>query len=96
MLNMLKNRKKLKTKEDRKAEKEEREARKAIYGFAELDGEKTPLGNYMIEPPGLFMGRGEAPLKGSWKSRIYPENITINHSLNLNPLLLLKDINGEK
>lgn len=42
--------KKLKTKEDRKREKEEREARKEEYGFALLDGEKTPLGNYMVEP----------------------------------------------
>lgn len=77
--------KKLKTKEDRKREKEEREARKEEYGFALLDGEKTPLGNYMVEPPGLFMGRGEAPLRGSWKGRIYPEDVIINHSLNLNP-----------
>ena len=73
--------KKLKTKEDRKKEKEEREIRKEKYGFAELNGEKTPLGNYMVEPPGLFMGRGKHPLRGTWKPRIYPEDVTINHTL---------------
>lgn len=77
--------KKQKTKEDRKREKEEREARKAIYGWAELDGDKTPLGNYMVEPPGLFMGRGKHPLRGHWKPRIFPEDVVINHSLDLDP-----------
>jgi len=73
--------KKLKTKEDKKQEKEDREIRKEKYGFAELNGEKTPLGNYMVEPPGLFMGRGKHPLRGTWKPRIYPEDVTINHTL---------------
>ncbi len=81
----LKESKKAKTSAEKKAEKEKSEARKAIYGFAELDGEKTPLGNYMVEPPGLFMGRGKHPKRGFWKARIAPEDIIINHSLSLNP-----------
>jgi DNA topoisomerase-1 len=77
--------KKNRSKEEKKNEKEEREATKEVYGFAELNGEKVSLGNYMVEPPGLFMGRGPHPLRGSWKCRTYPEDITINHSLELNP-----------
>jgi len=77
--------KKLVSKEIKNEEKKKREEVKAIYGFAELDGEKTPLGNYMVEPAGLFMGRGNHPLRGSWKRAIQPEDVVINHSLSLNP-----------
>jgi len=77
--------KKLVSKEIKNEEKKKREEIKAIYGFAELDGEKTPLGNYLVEPSGLFMGRGNHPLQGRWKRAIRPEDVTINHSLTLNP-----------
>jgi len=70
------------TKAEKEAEKKRKEEIKAKYGFAILNGEAIPLGNYMIEPPGLFMGRGDHPLRGSWKCRIFPEDITINHSAN--------------
>ncbi len=50
------------TKEEKKAlaasRKEKREALRAKYGKAVLDGKEIELGNYMVEPPGLFMGRG--------------------------------------
>lgn len=72
--------KKNRSKEVKKQEKLDREALKEEYGFAELDGKRLPLGNYMVEPPGLFMGRGKHPLRGSWKPRIYPEDVTINAS----------------
>lgn len=35
----------------------------------------------MVEPPGIFRGRGEHPHAGRVKSRIIPEFVTINHSL---------------
>jgi len=38
--------------------KEKREALRAKYGKAILDGKEIELANYMVEPPGLFMGRG--------------------------------------
>jgi len=82
---MVKEKRKQKTKEDRKKEKEDREERKAKYGVAILNGQETPLGNYMVEPPGLFMGRGKHPLRGTWKPRINPEDITINFSGSINP-----------
>ncbi len=50
------------------------------YGYAIVDGKKEKVGNYMIEPTGIFMGRGEHPLMGKIKRRIYPEDITLNIS----------------
>eukprot|EP01121_Diplochlamys_sp_Union-15-3_P005640 TRINITY_DN15978_c0_g1_i1.p1 TRINITY_DN15978_c0_g1~~TRINITY_DN15978_c0_g1_i1.p1 ORF type:complete len:155 (-),score=23.73 TRINITY_DN15978_c0_g1_i1:177-641(-) len=34
----------------------------------------------MVEPPGLFLGRGDHPKAGLWKKRIMPEDITLNLS----------------
>lgn len=48
------------------------------YGFCLLDGRKEKVGNYRIEPPGLFRGRGQHPKTGKLKFRVYPEDITIN------------------
>lgn len=36
------------------------------------------LGNFRVEPPGLFRGRGEHPKMGRVKTRIYPRDIVIN------------------
>lgn len=36
------------------------------------------VGNFRVEPPGLFRGRGEHPKMGKVKRRIYPEDITLN------------------
>ena len=70
------------TKEERKEiaamRKEEREALKAKHGTATIDGKPVDVGNYMAEPPGLFIGRGEHPLRGRWKPRIRPEDVTLN------------------
>jgi DNA topoisomerase-1 len=60
--------------------KRAREKNKERYGYATINGEKIEIGNYMIEPPCIFMGRGKHPLRGSWKSRVDYENITLNLS----------------
>lgn len=39
------------------------------------------VGNFRVEPPGLFRGRGEHPKMGKLKRRIYPRDITINIGL---------------
>ena len=36
------------------------------------------VGNFRVEPPGLFRGRGDHPRMGKLKARIYPRDITIN------------------
>jgi DNA topoisomerase-1 len=55
-----------------------REELKARYGWAEMDGKKFEVANWMVEPPGIFMGRGQHPLRGRWKPRVYEEDIVLN------------------
>jgi DNA topoisomerase-1 len=58
--------------------KREREALQARYGTALLDGNPTEVGAYLVEPPGILMGRGQHPLRGKWKARVQPEDVTLN------------------
>ncbi|KAJ5893307.1 DNA topoisomerase 1 [Penicillium taxi] len=58
-----------------KAEKDEQEA---PYQFCTWDGRKQKVGNFRVEPPSLFRGRGEHPKTGHVKTRVKPEQITIN------------------
>lgn len=58
--------------------KREREELKAKYGTALLDGNPTEIGAYLVEPPGILMGRGNHPLRGKWKPRVQPEDVTLN------------------
>ena len=39
------------------------------------------MGNYNMEPPGLFRGRGEHPKTGTLKRRCFPESVSINVSM---------------
>ena len=39
---------------------------------------QAQVGNFRVEPPGLFRGRGEHPKMGKIKKRVYPRDITIN------------------
>lgn len=48
------------------------------FKTAMVDEQMQQVGNFMIEPPGIFMGRGKNPNLGRIKHRIYPEDITIN------------------
>lgn len=70
------------TKEERKdlarRRKEMRESLKARYGKAVLDGKEVDVGNYMAEPPGIFIGRGEHPFRGKWKTAIRHSDVTLN------------------
>ncbi|AWP08830.1 putative DNA topoisomerase I mitochondrial-like [Scophthalmus maximus] len=50
------------------------------YGYCLLDQHKERIGNFKIEPPGLFRGRGEHPKQGMLKKRIQPEDVIINCS----------------
>lgn len=74
--------KELLTKEDKKAlaikRKEIREEMKAKYGKAIIDGKEVEVGNYMAEPPGIFMGRGDHPMRGRYKPRATAKDVTLN------------------
>ncbi|MFQ5497512.1 MAG: DNA topoisomerase I [Nitrosopumilus sp.] len=65
-------------KEQAKKRKEIREELKSKYGIAIMDGKEVEVGNYMAEPPGIFIGRGEHPLRGKWKPRVTPKDVTLN------------------
>ena len=39
------------------------------YLYAYVDGRKEKVGNFRIEPPGLFRGRGDHPKTGTLKVR---------------------------
>ncbi|KAI1713512.1 eukaryotic DNA topoisomerase i, catalytic core domain-containing protein [Ditylenchus destructor] len=68
------------TKEEKQKIKEEKEKEVKEYGFAYIDGHKQKIGNFRIEPPGLFRGRGDHPKMGRLKKRIRPEDVVINCS----------------
>ena len=74
--------KEMMTKEEKKTlaakRKELREEMKAKYGVAIMDEKEVEIANYMAEPPGIFIGRGEHPLRGRWKPRVTPKDVTLN------------------
>jgi len=74
--------KELLTKEDKKTlaikRKEIREEMKVKYGKAIIDGKEVEVGNYMAEPPGIFMGRGDHPMRGRYKPRVTNKDVTLN------------------
>lgn len=56
----------------------EREKFEEKYKFCELDGRREQVGNFKVEPPDLFRGRGAHPKTGKLKRRIRPEDIVLN------------------
>lgn len=60
------------------AKKAERERLKSFYGKAIVDGAEVEIANWLVEPPGIFMGRGQHPLRGRWKPRVRPEDVILN------------------
>ncbi|KAK7393756.1 hypothetical protein VNO78_22320 [Psophocarpus tetragonolobus] len=73
-----KEKKKQMSSEEKKALKEEKMKQEEKYMWAIVDGVKEKVGNFRVEPPGLFRGRGEHPKMGKLKRRINPHDITIN------------------
>lgn len=79
-LNTLKEQKKTRTKEEKEMEKKEKDSIQEKYGICKIDERIEKVGNFRIEPPGLFRGRGEHPKTGCLKLRVKPEQITLNLS----------------
>ncbi|KAL0873222.1 hypothetical protein Bca101_022927 [Brassica carinata] len=61
-----------------KEKKEKKQEQGEKYMWAIIDGVKEKIGNFKVEPPGLFAGRGEHPKMGKLKRRIHPHDITLN------------------
>jgi len=72
------------SKEEKKRQAQERkairEANKEKYGHAIVDSIRTEIGNYTVEPPSIFMGRGKHPLRGRWKPFVGESDIILNLS----------------
>ncbi|KAF4994166.1 hypothetical protein FGRMN_5940 [Fusarium graminum] len=66
------------SKEEKEAAKAKKEALEAPFTHCTWDGRKQKVGNFRVEPPSLFRGRGEHPKTGRVKKRVLPEQITIN------------------
>lgn len=66
------------SKEEKQKEKEKKEKFESKFKVALVDGKEQVTGNFRIEPPGIFLGRGCHPKAGKIKKRIYPEDITLN------------------
>ncbi|KAJ7023479.1 hypothetical protein C8F04DRAFT_1134472 [Mycena alexandri] len=48
------------------------------YTTCLLNGREEKVGNFRVEPPGLFRGRAEHSKRGSLKYRVEPKDVTIN------------------
>ncbi|KAJ8335517.1 hypothetical protein SKAU_G00388590 [Synaphobranchus kaupii] len=68
------------SKEDKQVIKEANQKIMEEYGYCMLDHHRERIGNFKIEPPGLFRGRGDHPKQGMLKKRLQPEDIIINCS----------------
>lgn len=64
--------------EIRKKIKELKLLNDSIYSYALVDGFLEKVGNYVVEIPGIFLGRGEHPKTGKIKRRIQPNDVIQN------------------
>lgn len=70
--------KKARSTAEKKADKAAKDEIEAPFTTCIWDGRKEQVGNFRVEPPGLFRGRGEHPKTGKVKKRVTPEMITLN------------------
>ena len=68
------------TKQEKEKIKEIKDKNAEKYKVAYVDGKPQPVGNYLVEPPSIFIGRGCHPFLGKIKTRVQPEDITLNLS----------------
>ncbi|KNZ60385.1 uncharacterized protein VP01_1561g1 [Puccinia sorghi] len=73
-------RKKSMSKVEKERIRDERLEVEKKYATCLLDGRVEKVGNFRVEPPSLFRGRGDHPKTGKLKKRIYAEDIHINCS----------------
>ena len=66
------------TKEDKEALKKAQDELDEPYKSCIIDGVQQKIGNFKIEPPGIFIGRGSHPKIGRIKKRVKPEDVVLN------------------
>ena len=94
-INKEKEKKQNMTKEQKEKIKKDQEKLDEPYKFCIIDGVQQQVGNFKIEPPGIFLGRGSHPKIGRIKKRIEPEDIIINLSKD-SPVPVIKDHKWQK
>ena len=66
------------TKEEKETIKNRQESQEEPFKFCIIDGSQQKIGNFKIEPPGIFIGRGSHPKLGRIKKRVVPEDVVLN------------------
>ncbi len=79
-LDKIKEKKAIMSKEEKDKIKNKNEELEEPYKYCMVNGGRMKVGNYKIEPPGIFLGRGDHPKLGCIKKRINPEDVIINLS----------------
>ena len=95
-LNMEKDKKANISKEMKEELKKKQDELDEPYKYCIIDGVQQQVGNYKIEPPGIFLGRGSHPKIGRIKKRIMPEDVTINLSKDAPIPKLPAELHGHK
>jgi DNA topoisomerase I len=79
-LNLKKSLRKAATQEEKAAAKAIKDKNSESKGYSIVDGRLEKMGNFTMEPPGLFLGRGEHPLTGTYKRRTFSNQVKLNMS----------------
>jgi DNA topoisomerase-1 len=79
-LDKIKERKANISNEEKDRIKQQNELLEEPYKYCIINGSRMKVGNFKIEPPGIFLGRGDHPKLGCIKKRINPEDVIINLS----------------
>jgi DNA topoisomerase-1 len=66
------------TKEEKESIKKKQEEIEEPFKNCIIDGVQQKIGNFKIEPPGIFIGRGTHPKIGRIKKRVRPEDVILN------------------
>jgi DNA topoisomerase-1 len=77
-LDKIKEQKTLISKEEKEKIKEKQLEEEEPYRYCIIDGVQQKIGNFKIEPPGIFLGRGTHPKLGRIKKRTNPEDVVLN------------------
>lgn len=64
--------------DERKKEAAEKAEKDAKFKICLFNNQVEKVSNYVVEPPGIFRGRGDHPHAGCLKSRVVPENVILN------------------
>jgi len=66
------------SKEEKEVIKKKQDELEEPFKNCIIDGVQQKIGNFKIEPPGIFIGRGTHPKIGRIKKRVRPEDVILN------------------